>query len=203
MAAKQVGLVLAGVLALAGAGAGRAAGGPAPGVDVAALRAGGFVIFLRHAATDPARADRDRAGLPDCEAQGILSEAGRADARAVGEGLRALGVPVGEVRSSPWCRALETARLAFGRAAVDPDLANLHDAPDEAEKARRATALRALLARPPAPGTNAVLVGHGFNLAAAARVPIAQGDAALFRPLGAEGFAFAGRVAPGEWAALR
>ena len=197
---RAAALVAAATLALAGDAGG--AEGPSPAADLAALRAGGFVIFLRHAATDPARADRDRSGLPDCEAQGILSEAGRADARALGEALRALGVPIGEVRASPWCRALETARLAFGRAEVDADLANLHDAADDTEKARRAAALQALLARSPAPGTNAVLVGHGFNLAAAARVPIAQGEAALFRPRGAEGFAFVARIGPREWAGL-
>jgi phosphohistidine phosphatase SixA len=191
-----IGLLLGVIAADAGAA-------PAP-PGLEEIRRGGFVIFFRHAATDPATADRDRADLGDCERQGILSEAGRADARVIGEAFRALAIPVGEVRSSPWCRCLETARLAFGRAEADPLLASIHGATgDEALKARLVAALKALLARPPAPGTNMVIVGHGFNLAGAARVPLAQGEAALFRPKGREGFELVGKVGPREWTALR
>ncbi len=200
--ASRLASLLAGVLLLAPA---TAAAGPATAAvaapSLADLRQGGFVIFLRHAATDPATSERDGPGLGDCEAQRILSDAGRADARAIGEAVRDLAVPVGEVRSSTWCRALETARLAFGRAEPEPLLASLHGR-DEAEKRRLVEALREMLARPPRPGTNTVLVGHGFNLAGAARVPIAQGEAAVFRPLGAGGYRLVGRIGPRDWRQL-
>jgi phosphohistidine phosphatase SixA len=167
------------------------------------LRQGGFVIFFRHVATDPATADRDRAGLGDCERQAILSDAGRADARAIGDAFRRLGIPVGEVRSSPWCRALDTARLAFGRAEPEPMLASIHGATDDAAlRAGLIAALKAMLARPASPGSNTVLVGHGFNLAGAARVPLAQGEAALFRPDGRGGFDLVAKVGARQWATL-
>jgi broad specificity phosphatase PhoE len=191
-----------GIALLLGTGAAGAAA-PAP-PTLAELRRGGFVIFFRHAATDPATADRDRADLGDCERQGILSEAGRADARTIGDAFRTLAIPVGEVRSSPWCRCLETARLAFGRADSEPLLASIHGATgDEALKARLVAALKETLARAPAPGTNTVIVGHGFNLAGAARVPLAQGEAAIFRPKGADGYQLAGKVGSREWLALK
>jgi broad specificity phosphatase PhoE len=190
-----------GIALLVGTGAARAAA-PAP-PTLAELRQGGFVIFFRHAATDPATADRDRADLGDCDRQGILSEAGRADARTIGDAFRTLAIPVGELRSSPWCRCLETARLAFGRADSDPLLASIHGATgDEALRARLVAALKEMLARPPAPGTNTIIVGHGFNLAGAARVPLAQGEAALFRPKGADGFELVGKVGPQGWPGL-
>src|SRR5262249_34294660 len=42
-------------------------------------------------------------------------ENGRAQARRVGEAFREHGVAVGPVLSSPRCRCLDTARLAFGK----------------------------------------------------------------------------------------
>ena len=57
--------------------------------------------------------------LHDCRTQRNLSDEGRAHARQVGEAFRAQGVPVAQVLSSPWCRCLETARLAFG---VSPEV---------------------------------------------------------------------------------
>jgi len=50
-----------------------------------------------------------------------------ADARRVGATFRTRGISLGRVLSSPWCRCLETARLAFGGAEVWPALGNLFD----------------------------------------------------------------------------
>ncbi len=201
-------LVAAAAAAAAWLAAGAAQAAPAapglPGLALPELRAGGFVIFLRHASTDPATESRDGPGLGNCEAQRILSEAGRADARALGEAFRRLGIPAGEIRSSPWCRCLETARLAFGRAEVEPMLASIHGATDdEALRARLVAALKAMLGRRPPPGTNTILVGHGFNLAGAARVPLAQGEAAVFRPLEGGRFELVAKIGAREWASLQ
>lgn len=167
------------------------------------LRGGGFVVFVRHAATDPATEGRDGPSLGDCEVQRILSEAGRADARAIGEAIRVLGIPVGEVRTSPWCRCVETARLAFGRGEIEPMLGSIHGATDDqAQRTRLVAALRTMLSRRPPAGTNTIIVGHGFNLAGAARIPLAQGESAIFRPLGAEGFQLVGKVGARDWARL-
>jgi hypothetical protein len=53
---------------------------------VEALRRGGYVIFFRHARTDFSQPDSDRQNLEDCGTQRNLSEAGRADAHAIGDG---------------------------------------------------------------------------------------------------------------------
>ena len=62
----------------------------------------------------PARADPPQFRLEDCSTQRNLSAEGRRQAQAIGEQFRARQIPVEQVLSSRWCRALDTARLAFG-----------------------------------------------------------------------------------------
>ena len=88
---------------------------------VDALRDGGHVLYLRHAETPEDGTDQP-GSIGDCSRQRLLTDAGRADARAIGEAVRALGVPVGAVLASPYCRTVETAELAFGRAVVEEGL---------------------------------------------------------------------------------
>jgi len=78
------------------------------------LRGGGQVVLMRHAVTTPGVGDPSGFRLDDCATQRNLTDAGRDDARRVGAAFRTRGAPVGRVLSSPWCRCLETARLAFG-----------------------------------------------------------------------------------------
>ena len=76
------------------------------------LGAGGLVLVMRHAATDFSTPDRDPVVLSDCSTQRGLSAQGRADARAIGRGVRRLALPIGKVYASVYCRTLQTARLA-------------------------------------------------------------------------------------------
>lgn len=55
--------------------------------------------------------------LGECSTQRNLDATGRAQARRIGEALRAQGVRVGAVLASEWCRTMETAELAFPGAA--------------------------------------------------------------------------------------
>jgi virginiamycin B lyase len=168
---------------------------------VRALRRGGYVIYFRHAATDPSPDDADPVALSDCDTQRNLSAAGRTQARSLGRAIVSLEIPIGRVLSSPFCRALETARLAFGKATREPLLENLETAEGEAEREARIDGLRRLLSTPPAAGTNSVLVAHGFNIAGAVDVTIDEGEAAIFRPRDG-GFALVATVAPGKWREL-
>src|SRR5215475_1556473 len=98
-----------------------AAAGPAVAADEALwtlLRAGGQVIMLRHAGTIGTVGDPPGFQVEDCSTQRNLTEAGREQARKIGEAFRAREIPIARVLSSPWCRCLDTARLAFGR--VEP-----------------------------------------------------------------------------------
>lgn len=82
---------------------------------LALLRRGGVVLAMRHAQA-PGTFDPPGFRLGDCSTQRNLDEAGRAQARAIGQRLQTAGLVPARVRSSPWCRCLDTAELAFGRA---------------------------------------------------------------------------------------
>jgi phosphohistidine phosphatase SixA len=174
----------------------------APAELVSGLRRGGYVIHLRHAATEPDRGGGQVEDVADCSTQRQLSELGRAQARQIGETFRVLGIPFGEVRASPYCRCLETARLAFGKVEVDPDLVSSVPA-SEPEAKRLAAALRAMLASPPAPGTNSALVGHMANLKEATGIwPEPEGVAHVFEPLASGAIRLVAVVPPDGWPAL-
>ena len=80
-----------------------------------ALRAPGSVVVLRHSFA-PGGFDPPDARLDDCSTQRNLDESGREQAKRIGEAFRQNGIVVGAVLSSPRCRCLDTARLAFGQA---------------------------------------------------------------------------------------
>ena len=80
-----------------------------------AARTPGSVVVVRHSFA-PGGFDPPDARLDDCSTQRNLDERGRAQARRIGEAFRQNGVAVGAVLSSPRCRCLDTARLAFGQA---------------------------------------------------------------------------------------
>lgn len=69
-----------------------------------------YVVLLRHAIA-PGTGDPANFQLDDCSTQRNLSDAGRQQAREIGEAFRARNIPVAKVLSSQWCRCLETAEL--------------------------------------------------------------------------------------------
>jgi phosphohistidine phosphatase SixA len=169
---------------------------------VEALRQGGHTVYFRHGATDPNQRDTDPNNLANCATQRNLTEAGRQQGRTIGEALRALNVPTGRVLSSEYCRALEYARLLFGR---EPEVESSLVLPDpltEQQRAQNTEALKALLARPPQAGTNTFMVSHSPNIRLAAGVDLPdEGGAAVFRLDGGVP-RLLGRIVPGEWSTL-
>jgi virginiamycin B lyase len=167
------------------------------------LRSGGLVVVLRHAATDFSRPDQDPVVVADCTTQRNLSAQGRADARAIGRGVRRLGLRIGTVLSSPFCRTLETARLAFGRATINPALLNTIVAEHDARWRKQIRDAKRLLGTKPAAGTLTVLVTHGIVVQETTGQSLEEGEAIVFRPLGQSRFRLVGRVMPREWGTLR
>jgi phosphohistidine phosphatase SixA len=82
----------------------------------AALAAGGKVVMIRHAATEEASAEvsMNLSGVGNCSQEQNLTEAGREQARLLGGFFRERQVSVDTVLTSQYCRARETAELAFG-----------------------------------------------------------------------------------------
>ncbi len=166
------------------------------------LRKGGLVIYLRHGATEQTGASDEAADLTKCETQRNLSPAGRAQVAEIGEAFKALKIPVGAVTTSPFCRCKDTAMLAFGRFVVSDDLYFAIGA-SAGETRRFAESLRAMLATPPAKGTNAVIVSHTANLREATGIwPKPEGVAYVFRPLPEGKFEAIAMVLPEDWGKL-
>lgn len=187
------------VVALAVAGthlrAGAESGGWTGALE-AELRRGGLVLLVRHAATEPGVGDPPGFRLGDCGTQRNLSAAGRAQALALGAALRARRIPVAEVRSSRWCRCLDTARLAFeGLVPVQPwpVLDSFFD--DRAAGPSRTAALLAAARGVPA-GANVVWVTHQVNITAFTGVVPVPGEIVVVRA-GADGVIVVARLPAG------
>ncbi|HEX5529450.1 MAG TPA: histidine phosphatase family protein [Methylomirabilota bacterium] len=167
---------------------------------LATLRAGGHILYLRHADTDHGQNDQRMTSVEDCTTQRNLSARGRDRARAVGEAIRALRIPIGAVLASPLCRTVETAMLAFG--AAQKSAAVREGGPLPPGSPGRFPALRALLSTPVAPGTNTVVVGHGYPYyTLVGGQYLSEGEADVVRPRGAD-FEVLARVDLDQWRAL-
>jgi broad specificity phosphatase PhoE len=142
-----------------------------------ALKGGGHVVLMRHAVTTPGAGDPPGMRLEDCSTQRNLTDAGRGHARRIGEAWRARGIPVERVLSSPWCRCLETARLAFGKADRAAALSNLFGRREN--EAAQVRELRKLAAAQPR--GNLVLVTHGSTIAALTGVSPGTGEMVILR----------------------
>ncbi len=165
------------------------AGADALGSDalIERMQAGGLVIYWRHAATDRSRRDQDLTDMSRCELQRNLDDHGREQARRVGEGFERHAIPVERILSSPFCRNIDTARIAFGEDSweVQDDLFNVPPVRDRQRQQALVTALRDYLVTPPEErDSNVVIVGHNINLQRAARVRIDEGEIAVFEPGG-------------------
>jgi phosphohistidine phosphatase SixA len=132
------------------------------------LRAGGLVLLMRHARTEPGTGDPPGFRHDDCATQRNLDAAGRAQARAIGERLRALRVPVGRVLSSRWCRCRETAELlGLGPVELFPPLDSFFE--DRGRRDEQRAGILGFVRSWRGPG-NAVLVTHQVNVTAVADV---------------------------------
>jgi phosphohistidine phosphatase SixA len=173
---------------------------------VGALRQGGHVIVVRHGATHADQADTDPLNPQNTDKQRHLNDSGRALARAMGEAMRKLGIPVVEVRTSLFQRAVETGTLlGFGEVKPTADLTEGGLVVSPNENNRRAQALRRLAATAPPAGTNVVLVTHKPNILDAFGkdwFEVREGEASVFRPDGSGGHTLASRVQAGDWGKL-
>jgi phosphohistidine phosphatase SixA len=173
---------------------------------IAALREGGNVIVVRHGATHADQADTNPLDLKDTAHQRQLNDSGRAVAKAMGDALHALKVPVSKVQTSQFQRAVETGTLlGFGEVSSTPDISEGGLVVSPNENNRRTAALRTLASTPPPAGTNIILVSHKPNIMDAFGkdwFDVREGEASIFRPDGKGGFVLVGRVLGADWPRL-
>ena len=122
-----------------------------------------------------ARTTTRMTGYDDCATQRNLTDAGRAEARAIGAAIRALRIPVGDVLASPYCRTMETGTLDLRPRHGDAGGARRAGAADAGD---RYADLRALLSTPVAArARNVAIASHGNPFRAVAGPPyLAEGE---------------------------
>jgi phosphohistidine phosphatase SixA len=163
---------------------------PVPSL-LAELRRGGMVVHFRHGNT-PKMDEPTVKNFDDCASQRNLNIAGRGEARAIGEAWRRLGIPVGRVVASSYCRTVETARLAFGD--------RVERSPEPFDSGMKEQ-VRAMLSTPPRDG-NLVLVGHGGAQNLIGEEFLREGEAIVIRPMGEGRYDLVARVRAEDWAAF-
>jgi len=143
-----------------------------------ALRTPGHVALIRHALA-PGIGDPAAFKLEDCSTQRNLSDAGRRQARRIGERFRDHGIYSARIYSSQWCRCLETARLLeLGRVGELPALNSFFSQPELGGKQTRA--IRAWLSAQP-PSDLVIVVTHQVNITALTAIHPRAGEIVVAR----------------------
>jgi broad specificity phosphatase PhoE len=147
-------------------------------------------------------ADTDPLNLDNVAKQRQLSERGRQQARDLGTAFKTLQIPIGQVYTSRFYRAVETGRLVSSKEVITTaDVSEGGQVVTPIENDRRAAAFRQLVATPPAPGTNTLIVSHKPNILDAFGkdwFDVREGEASVFRPEAGK-YVLVGKLQATEW----
>lgn len=169
---------------------------------VDALKQGGLVLLMRHTSSPRELPDSTTVNSDNVNGERQLDEKGRRDAAAIGDALRRLNIPVGEVLSSPTYRALQTAQLAgLNTVTVQQELSN--EGMAEAG-AQYADWLKTQTTNVPQQG-NRLLITHGPNINAAfaeAAAGMEEGDMLVIDPQSDAGSGIVARIKSSDWPGL-
>jgi phosphohistidine phosphatase SixA len=175
------------------------------------LRQGGYVLVLRHGATDNSQKDVYPFVFDDMKKQRQLSDQGRAVARGIGAAIRTLGISIGQIYSSKLNRAIETGSL-ISNAPLTPvneltdsgaGSASAMSNPNGGNR-KIGTAILALMDKTPASGTNTLLVTHKTNIADAfgkTFADVKEAETLIYRPNPSGAPTLIARVQASEWIA--
>ncbi len=156
--------------------------GPAYTPLVEQLRGGGHVLLFRHDRTilsglwdfephEPGACDRER----------NLSQAGEASARAIGDAIQQLGIPISRVVTSTYCRSVDSAVLMFGGVHLKTGSLIGADGKTRTYKDVRADVTRIISEEMPKTGV-LVLVGHHGTIDAFTTRMLDEGDSLILKP---------------------
>ncbi len=152
------------------------------------LKDGGAVALMRHTATAQGVGEQPGMRIDDCATQPNLTEEGKRHAKAIAEALRVHGIQFDRVISSPLCRCLDTARLAFGR--VDETQVLTHGGLEDQRLHTRE--MRAVASEKKRGAT--VIVSQGRIVEAVTGVMPAPGEMVVVSPAGEGRFEVRGRL---------
>lgn len=169
------------------------------------LKRGGYIIFFRHGKTVTQPSFDGAPGFietdyDNCATQRNLSKEGRDQAIALGNAFRALEIPLGIIRSSPYCRTRDTAWLAFGRVEKDVNLLLKSNNPDlDPEEAQNWRNLRALAKQIPMAGTNSIYVTHASAAEVFGGTVLQEGEAVILLPDTGDGAKIIAQIKVDGW----
>lgn len=173
------------------------------------LKQGGYVLVLRHCATDDSQKDVYPFMFNDMKKQRQLSDQGRKVAREMGVVIKTLGISIGQIYSSKLNRAIETGSLMSGEQIIpvneltDSSAGNASAmANPNGSNAKIGDAIRALVNKTPAIGTNNVLITHKTNIADAfgkELTDVKEGETLIYKPNPSGLPTLVGRVQASEW----
>jgi len=205
---KLASFIVCGLVMLTVSASGRAADLDAV---LAGLKDGGYVLVFRHGATDDSQKDVYPFKFDDMAAQRQLSDKGRDMARDLGQALKKLGVPIGEIYTSQLNRAVETGKLIGGKDVVPTEAltdsgagSSSAMANPDGKNAKTGRAVRDLVNAPPKAGLNNLAVTHKTNVTDAFGKEfsdIREGEALVYKTSPSGPAAFVARVQANEWIA--
>ncbi|MAE54293.1 MAG: histidine phosphatase family protein [Opitutae bacterium] len=165
------------------------------------MQQGGLIFYFRHASTEKDYADQTKADVNDGSTQRVLSEKGWHEAVQIGKAIRYYNIPVGDVMSSDYFRAWQTAWLAFGKYEKNSDF-NFLPFENYTENQIDEMKLRVTpyLCRKPLKNKNNIIVAHDDPFEAATGIyPKPQGVCYVIKPINNKSFQILGRIGPKEW----
>ena len=177
---------------------------PASQTDLQMMREGGLVLFIRHGPTDSSKPDQVPIDLNDCSTQRPLTEDGKVLMSLVAKAIKRSEIPLGNIHSSPLCRAVETSEILFGAGnfVVEEHLMYVA-ALTSSEKAPIIAKTQALLSEFVAMGENRLIVAHGPNLVELMDYFPVEGTLVIFKPLPDQNnFQYIATIEPDYWAQL-
>ena len=161
----------------------------------AALKHGGKVILLRHTHVD-IREGIGRLSPGNCAEEVNLSSRGVQQAKSLGDAFRAHGIPIGEVLTSPYCRCIDTGKLAFGRATPVQYLRPPGTVSEDQAKLNQKRVVQEILKhRDP---SNLVMITHDLNIAdVVLEDTVPMGEFFVLQPKGKD-FDVLGKIYPDD-----
>jgi phosphohistidine phosphatase SixA len=160
----------------------------------AAMKKPGHVVLIRHANAPESVTESDDMDLKNCAIQRNLDEAGRAQARRIGDLFRAHGIRRARLVASQYCRAIDTAKLMnLGPVQQLPALnivflsrlASMREAAEKTRQFMKTIPAKQLI----------VLVTHVGNIQAVAGVMVSSGEMVVVHLDAAGAVVVDGRIA--------
>lgn len=145
------------------------------------LETGSYVLMMRHADA-PGYSDPDGYNLNDCSTQRNLGEAGKTQARMIGQWLKTQGVENAQVYSSPWCRCKDTAALLNkGAVTVEPSLGSFFENRGNRQEQTRLTQIKIAQLLKNSPRKPVIMVTHQVNIQAFVGQSVSSGGMVLVK----------------------